>query len=185
MDRQAVSARQDIRTKGGLLLAKALMKGVVTRNKPTRKCHRGQVPVIWEGKKRVFWTPPELLRARVDLAEFITPPIVVTKPVELPDAGEISDFDFGSNLRMFRAANKLSQQELAKKMADQGADVSQTAVSNWEHRKDAPSGSFLEAAGKVLNVPQFAFFLKLDCDTTTRCLEYLGKLQEIVCSKED
>jgi len=181
-----VSAREDIRTENGMLLAVAGTSGTAIANlKPNRRKHYGLVPVRWSGR-RAFWVERDKLQTRFNLDRCITPPPSEDPRLTLPDADGEYDFDFGRNLRMFRRAKNLSQEELARRMARAGAGrISQTSISNWERREDCPSGEFLKAAAVVLEVPVFSFFLQMDCPETTSCLAYVQQLKDLLCGSAD
>ena len=178
-----VSALVDICSERGMLLAKAGTVGwAVSGLKPNRRHHYGLVPVRWVGKERLFWTSKDKLWVKRKLDKCITPPPCAEPRLTLPTTTDSSDFDFGRNLKMFRRAKGLSQEELATKMAKAGAGrISQTSISNWERRADCPSGDFLRAAGAVLEVPVFSFFIQMDCMKAEDCLEYVQQLKEVLC----
>lgn len=177
-----VSAITDIRTEGGMLLAVAGTSGTaIAGMKPNRRKHYGLVPVRWGGR-RAFWVEGDKLKTRFNLGPCITPLPSEDPRILLPEIDGEYGFDFGRNLRSFRKAKNLSQEELARRMAKAGAGrISQTSISNWERREDCPSGEFLKAAAVVLEVPVFSFFLQLDCPETTSCLAYVQQLKDLLC----
>lgn len=178
-----VRAAEDIKFDGGMLLAPAGTKGVALAGmKPNRPQHYGLVPVRWKGRRRAFWISKDKLKSRYKLDRCITPPPVEELDLTIPE-GKNGEFYFGRNLRMFRRARGMSQEELAEAMNATGMNrISQTSISNWENRKDCPSGRFLEAAARALDVPAFSFFISLECVKVEHCLEYIRGLREHVCN---
>lgn len=177
-----VTAVKKIKFEGGMLLAAKGAKGVaLVGMKPNRPQHYGLVPVRWHGRQRAFWLEPALLNSRYRLARCVT--LAPTRELDLSiPKGKNGEYAFGHNLKMFRRARKLSQEDLAQAMNSKGMDrISQTGISNWENRQDCPSGTFLTAAAAALGVPAFAFFIPLNCVTVVGCLEYVRNLKEHVC----
>lgn len=181
-----VRAAEDIRFSGGMLLASAGERGVALVGlKPNRPQHYGLVPVRWHGRRRAFWIHPDRLKSKFKLDPCITQPPAGELDLSIP-ASRNGGIAFGYNLKMFRKARGLSQSELAEAMSEAGMErISQTSISNWEHRADCPSGEFLEAAAGALDVPAFAFFVQLDCVKVEHCLEYIRDLRNDVCRETD
>lgn len=187
-----VKAVGDIRSEGGLLLAKDGVMGLVDPSLvPRREHHVGKLPVRWGAHKRSFWVDPIFVRP-VDpetggllrscrLEDHVPrPPNADTFSLEIPEGN--GAFDFGSNLQKVRKARGMSQEELARGMRSLGAHrISQTTVSNWENRRDNPSGHFLRAASKALAVPAYVFFMDLDCLDVEESLSFVSELKEAIC----
>ena len=180
-----VSAAVDIKFEGGMLLAAAGTRGVALVGlKPNRPRHYGLVPVRWAGRVRAFWVAKEKLKSRYGLDVCTTPAPEVELNLTIPES-RIGEFSFGKNLKMFRRARGKSQEELAAAMNGVGMQrISQTSISNWENRVDCPSGHFLSAAAKALDVPAFAFFVSLECVKVEHCMEYIKGLREYLCDPE-
>lgn len=181
-----VTAVEDICFQGGGVLAPKGTNGVALVGlKPNRKRHYGLVPVKWDAHTKVFWAYKHKLFSPEDLERCITRLQEEALDLTIPTTSA-EDFSFGHNLRMFRRARGLSQGALASRMREVCMErVSQTSISNWENRKDCPSGTFLEAAAAALDVPAFAFFIRLDCIKVEHCLQYIQGLREHVCDGQD
>jgi DNA-binding XRE family transcriptional regulator len=177
-----VKACTRIVSDGGVRLADAGDRGMALPNqKPSRPHHFGRVPVVWSGHRRAFWVKPDSIEATngSNLEACVTPePIEESIPM-IPMGHE--GFHFGHNLRTLRKSRKLSQEELAAKMATSTNRVSQTTISNWERRADCPAGCFLDAAAKALDVPAFVFFTELDCNALGVAADFLKELSEEIC----
>jgi DNA-binding transcriptional regulator YiaG len=180
-----VRATEDIRFQRGMMLAQRGTRGVaIAGMHPNRTHHYGLVPVRWDGRSRAFWVSKEKLSSRHSLRDCITQPPEAELDLTIPESGG-AEFSFGRNLRMFRRARGLSQGQLAAAMRKTCLErVSQTSISNWENRRDCPSGTFLEAASAALGVPAFAFFVNLECVEVCDCLSYIQGLRSHICMEE-
>lgn len=186
MNGYPVRAAERIEFRGGMVLADEGQRGTALLGvKPNRKHHYGLVPVRWKGRQRAFWVEIDKLKSRHNLTRCITPLPPKECELEVPRSATAGVLHFGRNLRMFRKARELSQEQLAAAMAKKGLGrVSQTGISNWESRSDCPNGRFVEVASRVLDVPAFAFFVPLDCVRISDCLDYVGDLQRLICAWE-
>lgn len=182
MTELSVRAAEDITFEGGMRLASKGDRGVALMGlKPNRPQHYGLVPVRWAGRNRAFWIDRSKLTSRHGLDRCITPPPAAEFDLTIPE-GEHAGVSVGCNLRLFRRARGLSQAELAERMVAAGMKrISQTSISNWEHRQDCPSGVFLETVSRVLDVPAFAFFVNMSCLKVKDALAYVRDLQRLLC----
>jgi len=174
-----VKAHKAIVSVGGICVAKAGDTGIVEENRtPTRSSHYGLVPVVWGTRKRAYWVDPSAVSVTDggDIDKYVTPPPTSEGTLDVPSADEMP-YDFGGNLSVIRKSRGFSQEGLARKMEAYGADkVSQATLSKWESRSDSPSGVFISAAARALEVPAFVLFL--DFNNLEACGSFIHKFLE-------
>lgn len=185
-----VKAKQDIVTEKGLCIARCGTSGtVVPKARPRSSKHWGKVLVIFDGHTRGYWCPP----ARLVFPKNVDLNTIVAQPRErdpfkgvptLPVFAGGHEFHFGANLRICRRARRMSQMELAARMRAVGAlNVAQSTICYRENHKTNPSGSFVSAAARALNVPPFIFFVDLSrCKAYTESKKFLNGCSSSICT---
>jgi hypothetical protein len=172
-----------------MLIATKDKTGVAIRGHKAYGRNIGKVAVKWKGRRtKIYWhllDDLEFLEAPVDPYAYVAqPPGNLLNYPPLPSPPGHNEFDFGQNLKSFRLDRKLKQWELAALVTKTGVHVVQTTISNWERRKEAPDGAYVEALAKALDVPALTFFINYrDCVWLDATIVYLTKVREVVCSE--
>jgi len=185
-----VKAKKDILTDKGLRIAQRGTVGkVILEARPRSSEHWGKVLVVFDGHTRGYWCSPEGL----SFPKNVNPTDVVAQPRErdpfksvphIPVFSGEHEFHFGANLRMCRRARRMSQMELAERMSQVGAvGVAQSTICYREGQKTNPSGWFVSAAAKALDVPPFIFFVDLcRCRAYTESKRFLNGCSSSICT---
>lgn len=162
-----VVCKKTIRSAKGLLIAEGGAVGEAVKGRsPHEKANVGRVLVQWSGRKRGYWCRPELLefRSAVDKEEYVARPHGGRRAVggsALPVWSISTSFHFGENLRRFRLARGLSQQQLSQQMG-----VRQSTISTRERCPDPPGCDFLRTAARVLQLPAVVFLFPPEAEVS-------------------
>jgi len=176
-----VTAACDIVTERGFIVARKGIVGRVKYGHPHDPCNHCKVLVFFGKRKHGYWCSPKQLLADGSLERFIAWPPPEKKVMAVPK-GNQHDYHFGKNLRLIREARKLSQIGLGKAMAKNGLRAAQSTICYREQRPDCPSGRFINAAAKSLDVPAFMFFVSLeDCDVIESAGEFVQDVRKMLC----
>lgn len=185
-----VTAKNDIRSDGGLLIAEEGRRGIALRDYGNTKSQYGKVPVRWDGRKlKVYWALVEDLEFDDDsmdkMAYVAQPPDHLLIYPPLPSPPGKFEYHFGKNLKQFRKEKKLGQKQLSRMLEDEGIKACQTTISWWERRKDPPRGACLNALAKVLDVPAFMLLINFtDCVWLREVKRYVDLLVSGQCTEE-
>jgi len=183
-----VVAVKDIRSDGGLCVARAGAVGHARRGlRPHEPNNWGKVAVRWNGRKRLYWAAPALLRfpKGADAARYTAVrPASPFASVSLPLTEEPHEFDFGQNLKLCREARGWPQKALAERMSSAGFSTTQSTVCYQESKATPPGGRFVGAAARALGVPPCVLFLDLrDCASFGKARAFLEPLAEVLCGE--
>lgn len=177
-----VTAKKDIVTEKNFRVASRGDAGTAEKGaQPHEDKNFGKVLVYFNGRDHGYWVDPVLLNfaKNLDLSLYISrkePFDWYANAPKLPFNSEFCRYDFGSNLRLFRKARRISQTELGKRMKRFGIEPAQATVCYYEGKKLCPNGRFVDAAAKVLQVPPWVFFLNLADQ------EVYGRTSTFLCS---
>jgi transcriptional regulator with XRE-family HTH domain len=176
-----VTATKDIVTERGFVVARHGASGKVKLAKPHDPCNHFKVLVLFGKRRHGYWCAPKDLISDGSLEKYIAWPPLPKKVLPVPK-GDPHKYDFGSNLRIIREARGLSQVQLGKLMSKNGLYVAQSTICYRERRPDCPSGRFVNASAKALNVPAFMFFVPLgDCVVIKSAGEFMRSVREKLC----
>jgi len=160
-----VTAKKDIKSGKGLLIARKGDKGCAVDVLPHEKSNYGKVAVYWGFRTRWYWSEPgELEWVEKDLKSvFIAQRRLGLQPVSskciksFPKYELDCSFHFGVNLRRLREIRGISQSQLASRMG-----LRQSAISYRERKPKAASDEFVRRSAKILQVPPFLFLFPLE-----------------------
>lgn len=176
-----VTATKTIVTERGFVVARKGAVGKVKLAKPHDPCNHFKVLVMFGKRRHGYWCSPKDLVAEGSLEKYIAWPPLPKKVLPVPK-GNPHKYDFGANLRTIREARTLSQVQLGKLMSKNGLYVAQSTICYRERRPDCPSGRFVNASAKALNVPAFMFFVPLgDCVVIESAGEFMKAVREKLC----
>lgn len=182
-----VYAVEDIITDKGFTIAKQGDKGKAIKGiTPQEACNIGKVFCYFKEKKHGYWCDPSKIKfARgVDPNPYISEKIAFDQYADTPNLPTISEcyeFNFGENLKFCRTARKLSQAALGVEMERHGLKIAQSTICYREQQKGCPSGKFLLAVAKALQIPPFALFVPLqECDKFSSVKRYLNCVSSAV-----
>lgn len=184
----SVTARKEIKTDKGLVVAQKGDQGEPAAGaKPHEPGNWGKVLVHWNGKTHGYWCDPHLLKfpKGAEPADYVAvrqeydPYALAPK---LPASVEQYEYHFGHNLKVIREARHMSQAMLGRKMGEFGVDTAQSTICYREGCPESPSGQFLRAAARALDVPPFVFFIDLnDCKVYNSARKFLNGMSEELC----
>lgn len=176
-----VTAACDIVTERGFIVARSGNAGRVKTGHPHDPCNYYKVLVFFGKRKHGYWCSPKQLSGPASLERYVAWPPPVKKVMSVPK-GSQHDYHFGKNLRLIREARKLSQIGLGKLMSRNGLRAAQSTICYREQRPDCPSGKFINAAAKSLDVPAFMFFVPLeDCKVIESAGEFVQDVRKMLC----
>lgn len=184
-----VVASKDIVTTNGLTIARKDDTGRAESGlKPHEPNNWGKVLVYWNGRTHGYWCDPAAVRFKSDkfkMEDFIATRIEFNPykgaPV-LPKSTTEYVYDFGKNLKIIRESRKISQAALGTRMGNFGVELAQSTICYRESCPDSPSGSFVKAAAKALDVPPFIFFVDLkDSAGYNAARQFLSGISSSLC----
>jgi hypothetical protein len=185
-----VMAKKEIRAgTGRLVVASPGARGrAVPGAIPGQEHNWGKILVFWNGCRHGYWCDPHALRfPRDDPGIFVArkPALGASGLVRMPRRKARYEYDYGHNLRKIRRSRGLTQQALGEAMSAHGVSLGQSVICYREKRTDCPSGRFVQAAARALEVPPFVFFLDLeDCATLKPVRHFLCDMSSKLCGGE-
>jgi hypothetical protein len=183
-----VVARKDVRTRGGLVIARKGDPGIaIAPPSPAEPINWNKILVRWKGCTRRYWVWPDDLKFETgsNPSDFVAVPQCFDRYSQPPlPRGNGYTYNFGKNLRIIRESRSLSQAKLGELMGTHidGEPLAQSTIAYRERCTYSPNGAFTDAAARALDVMPFVLFLPLDkCDVFPTARRFLKSFASSLC----